>query len=180
MNLGFVSMAALAIAALPGGCGELFGADVQVDDLCKTLDDQDFPAAPPGTGEDSHFVADFAIPVDQMMQYMEAAGTSSLKLKSVSLQPTQGIDDLACVDQVTLRAADGAQGATLTQYQRAADAGPVPVLTLQVNDVDVRSYATEGVVTLSADVAGRLPAVPWKAKVTACFTAAASLRAAEF
>ncbi len=173
MNLGFVSMAALAVASLPPGCGQVFNASVEVDDLCKTLDEQDFPAA--ADAGEAHVTREFTVNVGDILNKIDAAGSSTLQLKSVSLQPTEGIDDLAFVEQLTLVVMDGAQAATLTQYQHAASDGPVPVLTLKVNEVDMRSDASDGEVTLSADLAGILPTVSWKAKVTACFTASASL-----
>lgn len=178
MNLGVVSLAALAIASLPPeGCGQVFTADLQIDDLCRTLEEeQEFPAAPAALSQESRLTQDLRIPIGQVLDDIESTvSSSSLKLKSISLAPTQGIDDLACVEQVSLRVGNGDQSAVLTQYSHAAEAGAVPVLTLEVNDVDVRSFASEGAVTLSADFAGRLPAVPWRAKVTACFTAAVSL-----
>lgn len=176
MNLGIVSMAVLTVVSLPpGGCGGLFNADLQVNDVCKTLEDQEFPAVPAELSAQQRLTRDFTMPVGEVLDKLDFVSSSSLRLKSLSVQPTEGIDDLGGVEEAMIRLSNGGQGTTLTDYRHSPGSGPVPVLTLDVQDIDVSSFLSEGELTVSADLMGSLPTVPWKAKVTACFAAAVSL-----
>jgi hypothetical protein len=177
MNLGIVPLAVLAVASLPqGGCGsQLFSADVQINDFCKSLEGQQFPAAPAAVAGVQQISTSVTVPVDDILSAADYASNSSLKLKSVSIAPTSGISELSGVEHAVIVVSSGGQDATLSNYQHAADSGAVPVLTLAANDFEMISYLSGGSVTVDADLAGTLPSVPWTATVTACFTASTSL-----
>jgi hypothetical protein len=175
MNLGIVSFAVMAAASLPGGCGQLFTADVQVNDVCKTLENQQFPAAPAEASTLPQITAGFTVPVGEILNQVDFATNSSLKLKSISVAPTQGISDLTGIEEATVRVSNGGQEVTLASYQRASGVSAVPAITFDTHDFDIVPFLSGDAVTVTADLAGSLPAVPWTATVTACFTAAAHL-----
>ena len=176
MNFGIASLAVLAATSLPGGCGsQLFTADVQVSDVCKTLENQQFPAAPAVVSGPQQISTSFNLPVDDILAQVDYASDSSLKLKSVSIEPTSGISDLSCVDEAVISVSNAGQPVTVTSYQHAAGAGAVPVLTLDTHDFEMISYLNGSSATVDATLSGTLPTVTWAAKVTACFTASTNL-----
>jgi hypothetical protein len=177
MNIGAISLAVLAAASLPqGGCGsQLFSADVQVNDICKTVDNQQIPAAPAAVAGPQQVSTSFTVPVDDVLSQADYASNSSLKLRSVTLRPTAGISDLSGVTSAEIRVASGGQEVVVTNYQHAAGSGAVTAIALDTHDFEMISYLNGSSLSVSADLAGSLPTSDWTASITACFTASTSL-----
>ena len=161
---------AVASSSAGGGCGEILFAEVETEQVCKTLEPTELPANPSGLHLTHRVVGEVDLGEELPL---EDAIDGDIQLESLTLQlptsgPTADFIEAAHVD-VAPSASPGA-GTRVLDYARGAAVGH----TLEVASsqaLNLLELSRQGPVQLTIGLSGVSPAEAWTVTPRVCFSA---------
>lgn len=167
----YLSLAA-GLAVLPA-C-PLLDVQASVAESCVTYPNVHVDAAPPGTQSAEER---FRLNNLDSLQALTDQGFS-LEFMRAQIRATSGITDFAFVNKATVTIASGDPASTLPTLEvfdceSCATAGPTLDLAAATT-ADAAPYVATGSLSVTANIAGQLPAVAWMMDVDVCTSGSAS------
>lgn len=159
-----------AAATLASGCGgSPFFVEAETEEVCKTEQNIQFPAALPGTAS---IQQTFELPIGDMGASLpEGQMESELRLKVFEITVTGGGADLSGIERATvsLRQPGTTSALKVIDYTRPANLPSGQKLTLTATTpVDMLELARQDTLELSFEARGALPQQSWTASLRAC------------
>jgi hypothetical protein len=164
----------LSVSCFLGGCTngfsykDLFFVELEEKRMCKQLDDEVIPPAPPGALEVSK-----AMPFSPPSELQgEAVDQLRLQFTDITVEANDntrldGIEEV----MVAMRpkgATDLAQAKTILAYKRQAGSSGQP-LRLQGEEMDLSALTSDGPMELFLQLKGALPNEEWTVRIQACW-----------
>lgn len=162
----FRALLLCAVSLLATGCDSLFSIEAEVEEICKSEADLDFPAAFPGTASVQQSITfplgDLSDPLPE-----DADVTSELRLKVFEVNATT---DLSGIERATVSVRKpGTEQLILIGEYRRSGTGAVRQLRLTGSGaVDILDLATQDELDFVFEARGSLPTESWSADLKAC------------
>jgi hypothetical protein len=165
-------MLSLAVASTSagGGCGELLFAEVETEQVCKTLEPTELPGNPAGLSLGHRVTGQ----VDLREELpLEDALEGDVQLTSLTLQlpaggPTLDFIDSAHVDVAPVGSATG--GTRVVDYTHGAGVGHTLELYASA-PLNLLELSRQGPVEIAIGLSGTSPAEAWTVTPRVCFSA---------